>query len=88
MAMDITAWTEKETAYCVAQLSLWRKKTFREQEAFIEEMKMDGALPQEPEEIRMRITYLDRLTNGELSNYELLTIPESDRKLNGACKKS
>lgn len=85
--MQICKWECRETDYCLTQLTKWRQKNFRDQEALIIAMQGEGNLPQAAEEIRMRMECLDRLANGELSDYELLTIPEEDRFLNGICKK-
>ena len=86
--MNITVWTEEETKYCLTRLKDWRNKNFREQEAFISELKITGNLAQEKAEIRLRFNYLDRLANGDFTNYELLTIPEIDKKFIGICKKN
>lgn len=84
--MNIDVWTEEETKYCIAKLSDWRKGTFKQQEELISQLKAEGILPQSEAQIRLRFNYLDRLTNGNFNSYELLTIPEADKKYIGACK--
>lgn len=85
--MDINLWTDNELDYCVSLLPNWRKINFQEQENLIMQMLESNKLLHSPEEIRLRFNYLDKLTNNEFSTYQLLTIPASDKRFIGICKK-
>lgn len=84
--MHIGAWTDAETDYCLTKLGEWRSRNFRQQEDLIAKIMAEGALVHDAVEIRKRLEYLDRLTDGDFSPYELLTIPAKDKKLLGTRK--
>lgn len=83
----MNVWSEDDTDFCLGKMAEYRKRTFRQQEGLIVALKADGKLAFSEEEIRLHMDYLDRLTNGDFSNYELMTIPASDKRLFGTMKK-
>lgn len=85
--MEIAEWTKDEIKYCISLIPKWRSETFRGQEALISETLASGKLKHSEEELWLRMKYLDRLTAGEFSSYELLTIPPEDKQLAGILKR-
>lgn len=83
----MNVWSEDDTNFCLGKMAEYRKRNFREQEELIVALKAEGKLAFSEEEIRLHMNYLDRLTNGEFSNYELMTIPVGDKRLFGTMKK-
>lgn len=83
----MNVWSEDDTNSCLGKMAEYRKRNFRKQEELIVALKAEGKLAFSEEEIRLHMNYLDRLTNGEFSNYELMTIPAGDKRLFGTMKK-
>lgn len=85
--MEIAEWTKDEIEYCVSLIPKWRSETFRGKEALIADIIRSGKLKHGEEELWLRMKYLDKLTAGEFSSYELLTIPPEDKQLAGILKR-